>query len=101
MIDFVLVSVHLGRIRDCIIGAISTKFDEAIVKSVIREGQTQRQEIVRSYQTTRMQPKTLISEMICYNASFDQIVNVLVEEGGDLLEGGLVFETQTNQSLMV
>ena len=70
MVDFILISVNLGQIRDGIIGAISGKFAKAIIKGLIQENQTQRQEIVRSYQTTRMQHKTFISEMLCYGALF-------------------------------
>ena len=99
MIDFIVVNVYLGRIRDGILGAISAKFAEAII--VLYENLTQRQEIVKSYQTTRMKDKTFISEMLCYDASVDQIVNVLVEEQCPLLDGGLVFEAEISQASAV
>ena len=101
MVDFILVSVHLGRIWDVVIGAISGKFAKAIIKYIIQESQTQRQEIVRSYQTTRVQHKTFISEMLRHDASFYQTVNVLVEEGCNLFKDGLCFEAQINQDAMI
>ena len=101
MLDFIVVNVYLGLIRDCMIGAISAKSAEAIIKGVVRENQTQRQEIVRSYQTTRMQDKTFISEMPRHHAPFDQIVNVLIEEQCDLLRGGPVFEAQIDQDAII
>ena len=101
MMDFIVVNVYLGRIRDAIIGAMSAKFAEAIVKNMTHENLIQRQEIVKSYQTTPMKDKTFISEMLRYEAPFDQIVNVLVEEQCPLLEGGLVFEAEISQTAFI
>ena len=77
-------------------GAISAQFAEAIVKSVVQQNRPERQEIVKSYQTTHMKPKTFISEMLRHDGSIDQIVSVLVEEQCDLLEGKPCFEAQVN-----
>ena len=96
MIESILIGISLIKFRDGMICSLTGQFAQAIVKSVVQQNRPERQEIVRSYQTTRMQPKTFISEMLSYDASIDQIVNVLVEEQIDLPKGGLFFEAQVN-----